>query len=458
MSHIVVPIIDWIQLSIAWKISGGRKMRTISARIREELLDPLVEKSRLIYDAPNADIPRHQLNRFNALWFWIQRNVPYYRDLVQDGIVPSEINSVDDFERLPILTRTAMQEDVKRYIDNSHKITKWSTTGGSTGTPFSVPCSESEGRSLMPNPWMGRGFYGIRVSDRMFHLWGHSHLFGSGWKRYVKQAQRKLKNWMLGYRVFSAYHLTPERLRDAGRAIIKMRPDYVIGYSRSLAQLAKANCDQAKGFSELSIKAIIGTTEAFVDPNDASLIAQVFGCPVGMEYGAAETGIIAYTHPSDNRYRVFWDTYLLEALPTSDNNAKLLLTALYPRALPLIRYDIGDSVRGYEAIGNSVISFNSVLGRDNDLVEIGNGAFVHPVALIHCIQYFQGVLGVQVVQEKDSIVSMNIMCKVPLPKQDEAAIRRNLSTLNVHLGECRIEYVQQLDQTIAGKTKWIVRR
>lgn len=433
-------------------------MKTIAARIREMLLSSMLNESELTYEKSKENIPTHQLKKLNVLWSDIQCNVPHYREQVQDGAIPSKISSGDDFMQFPILTRASIQDNVAQYIDGSQRISNWSTTGGSTGTPFRVPHCPSEEHSLTPNAWIGRGFYGIQVSDRMFHLWGHSHLFGKGWKRYVKQAQRKFKNWLLGYRVFSAYHLTPERLREAGKAIIKMRPDYIIGYSRSLTLLAKVNADLAERFSDLSIKTIIGTTEAFSDPNDVSLIEKVFGCPVGMEYGAAETGIIAYTHPSDNRYQVFWDTYLLEAIPTDDNCAKLLLTSLYPRAMPLIRYDIGDSVQGYETVGNSVISFDAVLGRDNDLIEIGPGAFVHPVALIQCAQSFPGVLGVQVVQEKDNSISMRLMCKTPLAKKDEAAIRRNLFTLDMHLGECRIDYVEQLDQTMAGKTKWIVRR
>ena len=292
----------------------------------------------------------------------------------------------------------------------------------------------------------------------MFHLWGHSHLFGSGWQRYVKQAKKKIKNWLLGYQVFSAYHLTPQRLRQAGKAIIKMRPDYIMGYSRSLVLLARENADQTHAFQQLPIKAVIATTEAFIEPGDSELIEQVFGCPVGMEYGAAETGVIGYTHPSDQRYKVFWDTYLLEAVPINQTDAKIYLTALYPRAMPLIRYDIGDTVQNYAGVQNSILSFDRVLGRDNDLIDIGGGAFVHPVALIHCIQSQSGVFGLQIVQEKDNSVSITIMCNEPLPMDVEVIIRRNLSTLDPQLSTCKLSYVNHLDQTMAGKTHWIIRR
>jgi len=433
-------------------------MKTIAARIREQQLAPAVQAARSVYESGITDIQSYQLAKFNTLWADIQRKVPHYQHLVQAGTVPATVTHWDDLARFPVLTRAAIQDDVARYTDPTHEIGGWAVTGGSTGTPFRVPYAAAETPYYRMGAWLGREFYDIRISDRMFHLWGHSHLFGMGWQRHVKQAKRLIKNKLLGYRVFSAYHLTPQRLRQAGRAILQMKPDYIMGYSRSLTLLARENADQAARFRQLPIKAVIATTEAFSDPGDADLIAQVFGCPVGMEYGAAETGVMAYTHPADQRYRVFWDTYLLEAVPINDTDAELLLTALHPRAMPMIRYDIGDAVRHYTADGHSVTGFEAVLGRDNDLIEIGSGSFVHPVALIHCVQSQASVLGVQVVQEPDNSVSLSILSKARLPSEEEAIMRRNLATLDPQLATCQIHYVDHLEQTIAGKTKWVVKR
>jgi phenylacetate-coenzyme A ligase PaaK-like adenylate-forming protein len=433
-------------------------MMTIPAKIRKSQLRSSVEACGRIYRSEVADIQGYQLEKLNALWHDIQRNVPYYRELVRSNFLPSELQGWTDFEKFPVLTRTSLQEDATRYIDTSQKIVGWTTTGGSTGTPFRIPYSSLESRTMMANAWLGREYFNIHIADRMFHLWGHSHLFGRGWRRYVKQTQRMIKNWLLGHQVFSAYHLTPQRLHQAGNAILKMRPDFIMGYSRSLLLLARENADLSPTFRQLRLKAVIATTEAFSQPEDAEFIASVFGCPVGMEYGAAETGVIAYTHPADNRYRVFWDTYLLEAVPVNQTDAKLLLTALYPRALPLIRYDIGDIVQSYDTDGNSAVGFARVLGRDNDLIDIGDGAHVHPVALIHCIQSTSGVLGVQVVQELDKSLSIRIMCSAPLSVDADAAIRQNLSTLDPQLRNCKIAYTEQLEQTLAGKTRWVVKR
>ena len=433
-------------------------MKPIAGLIRDWQLRSVVRNAGRVYsDFAPEKIPSYQLEKFNQLWVGIRRQVPFYRKLVAEGFAPSEGLTWEDFVRLPKLSRIEIQRDVSPYLDDTKPIANWSVTGGSTGMPIRIPRWANENDFTLPAIWLGRASYGIQVSDRMFHLWGHSHLFGRGWQRYQAQLKRAVKNFFLGYRTFSAYNLNPKRLDEAGRALLQMKPEYIVGYSRSLFLLAKANFDQREKLRGLRIKAVIATTEAFSSAEDSALIADVFGCPVVMEYGAAETGVIAYTHPNDGCYRVFWDLFLLEAIPLDEQRSKLLVTTLYPRAMPLIRYDIGDIAIDATRQADSVIGFSGISGRDNDLIEFEPGSFVHPVALIHCIQSVIGVLGVQVVQEVDSSIRIRIMGK-PTISAGERQIRDNLKTLHTRLGNCAIEYVPALEQTIAGKTRWVIRR
>lgn len=441
------------------RLDGKNTMKPLVARIRQKRLAPVIQASKLVYQSATDSIQGYQLETFGGLWADIQRNVPHYQGLVQSGAAPAEIRDWDDFARLPILTRSSIQNDVARLIDRSQKIVGWSTTGGSTASPMRVPIGSLESQALAPLPWLGREWYGIEVADRLFHLWGHSHLFGKGWRRHEKQVRRRIKNRLLGYRRFSGYHLSTQRLREAGRSIIRMRPDYVIGYSRSLALLARANSDLADAFGELPIKAIIATAESFGQADDATTIEQVFGCPVAMEYGSVETGVIAYTHPSDRRYHPFWHAHLLEVVPIDERDAKLLVTALYPRVMPLIRYEIGDIIQDYDNKNEvELIEFANVRGRDNDALDLGDNLFIHPAAIFHCAYPIRTVLAVQIIHDKDKSISLNLMCRDSLSEADEAHLRRNLALVDHRLGSCKITRVDCLEQTIAGKTKTVIQR
>jgi len=425
---------------------------------RERRLAPLLDASGAVYAARPEEIPERQLAKLSEIWSRACRRVPYFDTLVRNGSAPREIRSWDDFRALPVMQRADLQHGLEARMDPTQRVTSWSATGGSTGEPVRIPRAADELTTAGLPLWLGRRFYGIRPRDRMFHLWGHSHLFGHGPMRHWRRLQRGIKNRLLGYSHFSAYQLTPERLEQAGEAILRMRPDYVVGYSRALALLARQCGHRSGAFRGLRLKAVIATTEAFVDAADRDTVAEVFGCPVAMEYGANEVGVLAYTHPDDGRYRVFWDDYLLEAVPGDGDAAELLVTCLFPRAVPLLRYAIGDRVSGYEASGLGITGFEAVLGRDNDAVEVEPGVRVHGEALTHCLVAQRGVLGVQVVQERDGIITFHLLCDAPLPERQEAVLRRDLGSLHPALAKSPIRYVRNLEQTPAGKTRWIIRR
>src|SRR5699024_5328769 len=103
-----------------------------------------------------------------------------------------------------------------------------------------------------------RDFYGIKRSDRMFRLWGHSHTLGKGLSKIKNKLKFDIGLPLIGYKRFSAYDLSEEKLREAGTAILKFKPKYIIGYSKALYMLAKANEDKRTAFHKLKIKAVMG--------------------------------------------------------------------------------------------------------------------------------------------------------------------------------------------------------
>src|SRR5699024_9048861 len=126
--------------------------------------------------------------------------------------------------------------------------------------------------------------------------------------------------------------------------ILKFKPKYIIAYSKALNMLARANEDRKDEFRKLNLKAVMGAAEGFEKPSDKDYISKVFGCPVASQYASMETNYIAHTHP-DGGFKVLWKNNLIECVDEAGKPAqtgKLLVTSLYPRAFPLIRYELGD--------------------------------------------------------------------------------------------------------------------
>ena len=170
-----------------------------------------------------------------------------------------------------------------------------------------------------------------------------------------------------------------------------------------------------------------------------------------------ETGIIAQQHPS-GEYRVFWGSYLVEGIPSPDiaGAREILVTALFPRVTPLIRYRIGDLVSAAKASDGVGVAFDRVIGRSNDGIRVGEDGFVHSETFSHVMRDIDRIRSFQVVQGGDRRIVINYTASERLPAHTTTLIRERLGRVDGRLETVRINRVPRIESTIAGKSKRIV--
>ncbi|HEY9132085.1 MAG TPA: phenylacetate--CoA ligase family protein, partial [Dyella sp.] len=102
------------------------------------------------------------------------REVPYYRRRWQElGIVPEDIRSLDDYSRLPVLTKA----DIREHFDEL-KAVSWrdgllyKATGGSTGEPLRFGYTRESNDRRVAVMWRGYAWAGARMGRRTLYLWG----------------------------------------------------------------------------------------------------------------------------------------------------------------------------------------------------------------------------------------------------------------------------------------------
>jgi phenylacetate-CoA ligase len=308
--------------------------------------------------------------------------------------------------------------------------------------------------------WLGRSWYGVSPASRLFLLWGHSHLLGAGIKGWLNARKRMVLDRMLGYFRFSAYDLRPEVLGRAALKLIRFKPDYLIGYSIALDLFASANTSLREELRALGMKMAVGAAEGFPSSESEARLGDLFGCPIAMEYGAVETGLMAHTHPSGG-YRVYWRTYFMEAerrCPES-HNMTVRITNLYPRCTPLVRYEIGDEIETWEHKEERILgleSFKRVVGRCNDYVLLEDGARIHSEAFTHAVRACPVIGSYQVVQSGTHLC-IRYTSDVPLNGSHISQIRERLGKIHLALGRMEFERVDRLMQTVAGKTRMVIK-
>ncbi|MFS0750384.1 hypothetical protein [Oceanobacillus sp. 1P07AA] len=427
--------------------------------LREKSMQPKLDYEINFYRNHSIeDISKYQLIKFNELWQGIQKNVPYFKKIVEDDELPKQIKGWADFQKIPINSRSYIKGKVGDFTDHSKKPDSWISTGGSTGNPLNFPSWKEESSYCEPSLWFARTFYNIKRSDRMFRLWGHSHVLGTGLTKYKKVIQFKIGHPLIGFKRFSAYDLSEKQLKIAGEEILKFKPEYIIGYSKALQLLAMANIDKKEEFNNLNIKAVIGAAEGFDKESDRNYIGQIFGCPVGLEYASMETKLLAHTDP-DESYKVIWRNNLVECVDDEGNPAKegrILVTSLYPRAFPLVRYELGDLISGALKSENSVYAFSRVIGRDNDFLMLDENTPIHSEGITHAIKFSDKINAYQIRYTFEKIYTIYLKSNSKLTEHDFAEIRSRLNKVDYRLSDLNIKQVDSLKQTIAGKTKWLI--
>jgi phenylacetate-coenzyme A ligase PaaK-like adenylate-forming protein len=397
-------------------------------------------------------------------------DVPYYGSLVRQGLAPREIATWDDFRSIPELTRDILQDRSVEFVRKSGPPDLTRMTGGSTGNPvkFGVWHSEDEViRMLKLVLWSRTGY---RPGDRIFLIWGHGHLLGTGWRRHWNHLLRKTKDALLGYRRVDAYAMNPELCRDYAEKLLHFRPAALVGYSAVLDYFVRALPEYRERFAGLGMKFVMPCAEPAPRPDSFALLAQTFGCPVIQEFGGVDFGQVAMKFGEDP-FEVFAEYNVLEGAGSGERGEQkserrgqmsepggeeALVTALYRRYLPLIRYRQGDVLGGCRKLEHGhVASFERLEGRVNDMVSLSDGTSIHSVAVFHCIHQETAVLNIQMVLE-DAGPRILLARGEGYSAETESRIRQRLAQISPLLQAAPIEGVDDVESSRAGKRRWFV--
>ena len=421
-----------------------------------EKLRVLHEKQRR-YEALSAqpEICDYQLERFNEIWGEACRNIPFYREWRLRHSLPARINSLSELDSFPVLTKRDIQEAkelIFKDLPNSPVI----STGGSSGEPAVFPTSRGEGDQVYGNVYLGRGWWGIEPLDDILLFWGHSHLFGTGWKGKLNQLKRTLGDWLINTSRYNAYDMSVRTLGRYYEVLKRSNPNLIMGYTSTIYKLAKYIREHKLDIGEkVELKGVIVTSESVTD-YDVELIESVFGVPCIIEYGMAETGVIAYSKGQSDQLNIFWDSFIAR----TDETNVLLVSTLYPRVFPLINYRTDDVVEIFEEYQGSIRSVSKIAGRKKDIlcVKSTKGELIElsGILMVHLLKGYPNIYEIVFRQLDDDVVKIKYTSDVDVDTRQVA---------EYFLGNIRIDHpdineqsfiferVEHIAKTIAGKAK-----
>jgi phenylacetate-CoA ligase len=196
---------------------------------------------------------------------------------------------------------------------------------------------------------------------------------------FVGYKKERLKDVLKNSYRFPIFDLSDTVLETVLLKFKNTKFDYINGYTSSIVLFAKFL--QQKNIVLTSVcptlKCCVVTSEMLFE-DDKKLMEIYFGVPVINEYGASELDLIAFQN-TNNEWKVNSETLFVEILDDENNvlpngkEGRIVITSLYNKAHPFIRYDIGDVGILDEKSTFKKPILKKLIGRTNDVAILPSG-------------------------------------------------------------------------------------
>ncbi|SDW22152.1 phenylacetate-CoA ligase [Aequorivita viscosa] len=296
-------------------------------------------------------------------------NNAFYKNLVGNSLP-------DKWHQLPVMTKADYQKPLEQKLSigyNNPKHLYTNKTSGSTGTPMFFAIDKFAHAMTWANIIYKYGWYGIDLNSSY-----QARFYGIP-KDFIGYRKERLKDFLGKRYRFSIFDLTDDALERILKKFKSTPFQYINGYTSSIVLFA--NYLESKGIVLRAVcptlKVCITTAEMLFD-KDKALLEKQFGVRVVNEYGASETGILAITNLEDD-WQVSSELSFIEILDENNNpvplgaEGKVVVTNLFNKAHPFIRYEIGDMGVLDEKSTFKKPIFKHITGRTNDFVVLPSG-------------------------------------------------------------------------------------
>lgn len=421
-------------------------------RYSGSLYRDIMEKVRLSRSWSSEEIEAYQSERLHEMVKHCRLNIPYYQQQFSEhGIHENDITATEHITRLPVLQKQTLKEHSRLFRQPGTKPFMLQHTSGSTGTPLTLMVNEET--------------YKLAMALLVEHEESHGVPFGAKRATFAGRMVQPATNMTPPFarmnraenqKLFSSYHLNSQTFPWYRAELDRFKPAELIGYPSAICDLA-THYRQAGASPAFRPTAIITNSETLLEWQRA-IIEGVFDCKISDYYGTAEYVLFAGQDKS-GVYRLNPLIGLTELLAQHDGSdaESLIATTLTNTAMPLLRYDLGDTAeRQSEYKSGSVARLlKSINGRVDDYIETPDGRKIGRID--HIFKGVSGISEAQIIQDKPDHCTIKIKSQSELPEIDKEALQTNFSARTGGAFRLTVESVSSIPRGPNGKFKSVLR-
>jgi phenylacetate-CoA ligase len=398
---------------------------------------------------PSAERDAWRLKKLGDILEFAWLNVPFYREYWGDhGVAFTRPKDIEELSAFPILTKKIFRENSFQIRPvNLKKIRhrEWST-GGTTGAPVQYL------RDL--EQW---------TINEAFHLWGWCQIgytFGDH-VGVIAGGSLVPEKFNLATYVRSSFHrrlflygvsMDEDLAKKYYRKLRNFDVKYLYGYP-SILYLFGQQLKRMNLFLP-NIRGIVTTAEMLL-PHYREGLEENFNCRVYNNLGCNDGGFEAYECPRCGKLHYNYLQSILESEKLGkEKNESLIITNLWNKSTPFIRYENGDQIslsKKASSCGCKYPVIDRIIGRTADILKFTNGQSIAGPALTLIFRDMK-IDGWQVVQTGVDKMEVRVCCGKGVDFQFDKIEK----ILRHHISQdiaITIKRVEELSRTKGGKLK-----
>jgi phenylacetate-CoA ligase len=383
--------------------------------------------------------------------------VPYYRRVMEErGLVPADVECVDDLEKLPLLTKEIVRTEGANLLrsDLPRFGVFRSKTSGTTGKPLQLVrdlISINKEYAFIWRVWRAAG---MRLSDSRASYRGDF---------IVPPRETRPPYWRHSWPdrllYLSMLHLSPETAPLYFDTLRRARPRALEAFPTGAEYLARLALEQEAG---VHFDFVLTSSEP-VPEALRELVAGAFSCEIYDYYGQAERVVFAWECPAHEGLHLAPEYGVTEFVEPEDEAPdglhEIVGTSFINYAMPLVRYrtgDLGRQLPGDCPCGRSAPRIAPIETRVGADAVLPDGRLISYLALTRVFGLVKHIRKSQVVQDRRDHFLVKIVPGPDFTDDDAAEVVERVAGLLGQGVSVETSIVDDVPREKSGKLRWFV--
>ena len=397
-----------------------------------------------------------QNKRFISFINFAKENSIFYKKLYKN-INLEDIKSTNEINLLPIVTKEQLRASIKDVYTISKKKGIVSKTGGTTGKSLEVLFTKKDVQIDYAQLDTFRSLYGYKLGKKTAWFSGKTLLNETD----IKKNRFWKYDFINKVRYYSTFHIQEAYLKYYLNDLIKYKPLYMVGFPSTMVEIAKFGIKNNIPFPKNVINTIFPTAESLTK-DIRGVLSNYFNARIADQYASSEGAPLIFECIKGNlhmdiRSGVF---EVLDENNKPTNEGRLVVTSFTTHGTPLIRYDIGDSLKLSKLThcdcGSNLPMVESIHGRINDFVFSPETGKINLGNVSNTLKDVYGIKKFQVIQNTKNKLDIKIIIDDTIfTKKDEEKFIKNWQERVGSKMKLNLNYVTHIDSEKSGKFRLI---